>query len=73
MIETLGVCQVSGCQKAWVMLMRGHRLCTVHSDAVIDWARQASRRADTLTAEEVAAVMNGHPGPKGEQTPRRNS
>jgi hypothetical protein len=56
-----GVCQVDGCQKAWVMLMSGHRLCSVHSDRVIDWAREKNKHVDSLTSEEVVAVVEGNP------------
>ena len=54
-----GVCQVEGCQKAWVMLMSGHKLCSAHSDKVIDWAREKNKKVDDLTSEEVVAIVEG--------------
>lgn len=68
-----GVCQVDGCQKEWVMLMQGHRLCSVHSDKVIDWARESGRRVDSLSSEEVSAVIAGTAGKSGQRPGKRRT
>lgn len=48
------------------MLMAGHRLCNIHSDKVIDWAREKNKHVDSLTSEEVVAVVEAqHAGHLG--------
>lgn len=58
------VCEVDGCQKAVGMLLKRHYLCNVHSDVVIDWAREAGKNVNSLTTDEVATVASGGTPPR---------